>query len=134
MRATRIVTSFVMRDGKILILRRSGKVRSMKGLWAGVSGIIEGDEEPLERARTEIREELGMTQETITLLRAGKTMVIGSPEYGSRRWEVFPFLFGTRSAEVRLNWENSEYRWIEPGGLGGFDTVPGLDRVLACLL
>ena len=47
MQKTRIVTSFLTYNDKILILKRSEKVRSMKGLWSGISGIIENDEEPL---------------------------------------------------------------------------------------
>ena len=34
------------------------KVKSMKGLWAGISGIIEKNEEPLQRAKIEIFEEV----------------------------------------------------------------------------
>ena len=41
MSSTNIVTSFIKDDDKILILKRSSKVKSMKCLWAGVSGIIE---------------------------------------------------------------------------------------------
>jgi len=42
--STNIVTSFIKNDDKILILKRSDKVKSMKCLWAGVSGIIEKNE------------------------------------------------------------------------------------------
>ena len=45
MYSTKIVTSFIKDDEKLLILKRSNKVKTMKGLWAGVSGIIENDEE-----------------------------------------------------------------------------------------
>ena len=56
MHATKIVTSFIKDNKKILILKRSKKVKSMKGLWSGISGIIEKDEIPLERAKIEIFE------------------------------------------------------------------------------
>ena len=46
MHRTKIVTSFLKNSEKILLLKRSEKVKSMKNLWAGISGIIEGDEEP----------------------------------------------------------------------------------------
>ncbi len=54
MRATKIVTSFIKDEQKILILKRSDKVKTMKGLWAGISGIIEKNETPLARAKIEI--------------------------------------------------------------------------------
>jgi len=41
MRSTRIVTSFLTKNSSFLILKRSNKVKTMKGLWGGVSGIIE---------------------------------------------------------------------------------------------
>ena len=40
----------------------------MKGLWAGISGIIEKNEEPIKRARIEIFEEVGITEDKITLV------------------------------------------------------------------
>jgi len=51
MSSTRIVTSFIKNKDRFLILKRSNKVRSMKGLWSGVSGIIENNEKPVDRAK-----------------------------------------------------------------------------------
>ena len=41
----------------------------MKGLWAGISGIIEGNEEPLQRAKIEIFEEIGLEEDCLGLLK-----------------------------------------------------------------
>jgi len=69
--STNIVTSFIKNDDKILILKRSDKVKSMKCLWAGVSGIIEkNDTTPLERAKIEIFEETGINEKEIELLKS----------------------------------------------------------------
>ena len=51
MRYTNIVTSFLKNKEQILILKRSQNVKSMKGLWGGVSGVIENNENPLQRAK-----------------------------------------------------------------------------------
>ena len=48
MRSTKIVTSFIKHNERLLILKRSDEVKTMKGLWAGISGIIERNEEPLQ--------------------------------------------------------------------------------------
>lgn len=72
MRTTKIVTSFISNNEKFLILKRSDKVKTMKGLWAGVSGIIEKKEEPLSRAKIEIFEELGITEDKIKLIKSAK--------------------------------------------------------------
>jgi len=134
MRSTKIVTAFIRDGRKFLILRRSSRVRSMRGLWAGVSGIIENDEEPLSRAKIEIFEELGITEDRITLVRTAKKMRITSPQYKNHEWEVFPFLFSARNPEITLNWENSEYRWATAGEIARHKTVPSLDKVLLSLL
>jgi len=66
MRSTRIITAFIKNNNKILILKRSDKVRSMKGLWSGVSGIIENNEIPINRAKIEIFEEVGIRKSKIS--------------------------------------------------------------------
>ena len=132
MRSTRIVTSFIKNNNKILILKRSTNVKSMKGLWSGVSGIIENNEKPLDRAKIEIFEEVGM--EKINLLKKIEKMIISSPQYENHQWEVFSFLFETEKTEVKLNWENSEFRWINTDELKNYETVPSLDKILINLL
>ncbi len=134
MRSTKIVTSFIRADGKLLILKRSDKVKSMKGLWAGVSGIIEKNEEPLKRAKIEIFEEIGITEDKITLVKASKEMKVNSPQYENHEWEIFPFLFETENPIIKLNWENSEYKWINSNELEEYEIVPSLQKVLFNLL
>ena len=134
MRSTKIVTSFIKDNEKLLILKRSDKVKSMKGLWAGISGIIEKDEEPLKRARIEIFEEVGITEDKITLVRSAKEMRINSPQYENHEWEIFPFLFEVKNPIIKLNWENSEFKWINKEELKNYDTVPSLQKVLFNLL
>ena len=134
MHKTKIVTSFIKNSEKILILKRSEEVKSMKSLWAGISGIIENKEEPIKRAEIEIFEEVGMKKSDIRLIKAGEKILIESPQYENHQWEVYPFLFSTTNIEIKLNWENSDSKWINTGELNNFTTVPSLDKVLARLL
>lgn len=134
MKSTKIVTSFLTQDGKYLILKRSNKVRTMKDLWAGISGIIEGNEDPLYRAKKEIHEETNITEDQITLIRTAIQMRTDSPQYENHEWLIFPFLFSVDNPRIKLNWENSEYQWITPTDLTKFETVPSLEKVLASLL
>ncbi|MBT7824409.1 MAG: NUDIX domain-containing protein [Thaumarchaeota archaeon] len=133
MRKTKIVTTFLTNSGKILLLKRSQKVKSMKNLWAGISGIIEGNEQPLERAKIEVYEEVGIKESNIELIKEGKIILIESPQYENHQWEVYPFLFSCNNIEIKLNWENSESKWINVNELNEFKTVPSLDRVLTRL-
>mgnify|MGYP001402304145 CR=1 FL=1 len=134
MHTTKIVTSFLKNSEKILLLKRSEKVKTMKNLWAGISGIIEGDEEPLARAEIEVFEEVGMEKSKISLLKQGEVILIESPQYTNHQWEVYPFLFSTKDREIKLNWENSDSKWISVEELNNFSTVPSLDKVLTRLL
>ena len=134
MRSTKIVTSFIKDNEKLLILKRSDKVKSMKGLWAGISGIIEKNEEPLKRAKIEILEEVGIIEDRITLVRSVEEMRINSPQYENHEWEIFPFLFEAKNPIIKLNWENSEFKWINVEELKNYETVPSLQKVLFNLL
>ena len=133
MHKTKIVTTFLTNSDKILLLKRSQKVKSMKNLWAGISGIIEGDEKPVKRAKIEVYEEVGIDESEIKLIKEGKVVLIESPQYENHQWEVYPFLFSCNDRQVKLNWENSDSKWINVNELKDFTTVPSLDRVLTRL-
>lgn len=133
--STNIVTSFIKNNDKILILKRSNKVKSMKCLWAGVSGIIEKDDiTPLARAKIEIFEETGIDEREIELLKSIEQMKIESAQYKNHEWNIFPFLFKTKNPEIKLNWENSDFNWIEPNEIKNYETVPKLEKILFSLL
>ena len=134
MRSTKIVTSFIKNKSKLLILKRSDKVRSMKGLWSGVSGIIEKGETPINRAKIEIFEEIGIKEDKITLVKSIEKMKISSPQYENHEWEIFSFLFETKETKIKLNWENSDFKWINKNELKNYQTVPSLDKILFNLL
>jgi len=127
-----VVTSFLTDDGKVLLLRRSEKVATHRGKWAAVSGYLEGSEDPLQRAQIEIQEELGLSLEQVSLVRAGEVLR-AYDEPTKTVWIVHPFLFKTWSRTIKLDWESTEYRWVDPNELGSYDTVPKLketfDRV-----
>jgi len=107
----------------------------MKNLWAGISGIIEkGDLSPLSRAEIEIFEETGIKLEQINLLKESQQMKIISAQYKNHVWNIFPFLFKVENPEIKLNWENSEFEWINPSNIVNYKTVPSLDKILFNLL
>jgi len=135
MRETSVVTSFLLRTGpdgldEVLILRRSGRVRTYKGRWAGVSGYLEGGPEAAEeQARREIQEETSLAD--VELLRAGEPFTFDDPELDTR-WTVHPFLFRVRpGAAIAIDWEHTELRWVRPRSLGRHRTVPRLKESLA---
>jgi translation initiation factor 2B subunit (eIF-2B alpha/beta/delta family)/ADP-ribose pyrophosphatase YjhB (NUDIX family) len=124
-----VVSSFLTADQTILLLRRSTKVGSYTGKWSAVSGYIEGNEQPLTRAVTEIREEVGFSAEQIKLLRIGET-VRAYDEANDTVWIIHPFLFEAKSKAIKLDWENIDYRWVAPSELTSYSTVPKLREAL----
>ena len=135
MRYTNIVTSIIKYQEKILLLKRSNKVKTMKNVWSGVSGIIENDDEsPLSRAKIEIFEETGIIEKNIELLKSNPQSKIDSPQYKNHTWNIFPFMFKVETPEIKLNWENSEFVWIDPNDIIDYKTVPALKQILFDLL
>ena len=107
----------------------------MKNLWAGISGIIEKDDlSPLSRAEIKIFEETGIKREQTNLLKESQQMKIISTQYKNHVWNIFPFLFKVENPEIKLNWENSEFEWINPSNIANYKTVPSLDKILLNLL
>ncbi|MCX8173199.1 MAG: NUDIX domain-containing protein [Thermoplasmata archaeon] len=119
-----VVSAFIRKQGKILLLKRSDSVGTFRGMWATVSGYIEGDETPLFRARKEILEEIGIKRPKF--LKAGRIVLARS---GNRVFAVHPFLFET-DGEISLDWEHTEYRWIAVEEINHYNTVPKLTEAL----
>jgi translation initiation factor 2B subunit (eIF-2B alpha/beta/delta family)/ADP-ribose pyrophosphatase YjhB (NUDIX family) len=104
-------------------------VGSYQGKWSAVSGYLEGSEEPLTRAVTEIREELSLSSEQINLVRIGGT-VRAFDEAIATVWVIHPFLFEATSKSIILDWENTDYKWVNPAELASYETVPKLREAL----
>lgn len=105
----------------------------MGGLWACVSGVVEGGEAAADRAAAEIEEEAGIGRGGASLVRPGRPLRVDDPAGGRHAragWEIFPFLFEARTGRVELNWENTAYRWARRADIGGYAAVPRLEDVI----
>ncbi|MFB5600452.1 MAG: NUDIX domain-containing protein [Nitrososphaeraceae archaeon] len=127
-----VVTVFLINANKILLLKRSNNVKTMRNKWAGISGFIE-NEDSLTCAYREIYEETGIEKNSIKLIRKGKIISL-HPYENSIKLNIHPYLFLSMTKIIKLNWENSEYRWINPDEIICFDSVPKLDKVLCSVL
>lgn len=125
------VVTAILRDarGHILLLRRSEKVGSFRGFWAGVSGFLEASS-PLEQALIEIGEETSLSRSDVRLEREGNRVYARD---GARMFVVHPFLFATSRTDIRIDWEHTEFTWVPPSDVPKYRTVPGMDRVFATL-
>lgn len=131
---TEVVTCFLLRRApqpQVLLVRRSGRVGTYQGRWAGVSGYAEG--QPAVQCYRELEEEVGLSREQARLLCRGMPLPVDDLASG-RRWLVHPFLFAVPAAcAPRLDWEHTEARWVELDDVAAYATVPGLTAALAAV-
>ncbi len=127
-----VVTCFLESDNKILLLRRSGRVGTYQGQWAGVSGYIETT--PDEQAYIEIKEETGLERKDVKLVHKGKPLEVLDVKVKTK-WIVHPFLFQVKNPDkIKLDWEQQESKWIDPGEFDNYITVPKLKEALAAVM
>lgn len=98
---------YVQRDGKILVLKRSGG--EVTGGWYIPGGAHEAGEDLEETARRELYEESGLVPDgQLTLIGLVRMRV-----YGTDTIQV-SYACNCSAGEVALSNEHSEARWIEP--------------------
>jgi 8-oxo-dGTP diphosphatase len=115
----------------VLLVKRSERVRTYRGAWAGVSGYLEPGVTPLEQAYTEIREETGLGRDAVRLLNEGKPLPVEDRAQGLS-WVVHPFLFALDDpAALRTDWEATDHTWVRPDDLASYATVPMLTEAFA---
>ena len=130
----KVVNSFLMHNGKLLILKRSQQVGTQRGKWSGVSGYLE-ESSALDQAYKEISEETGLQKADLTMQYAGDPIDIPDSQKDGVYWRVYPFLFIVTSPEkVVLDWEHDEMRWVDPSEVKNYDTVPDLCRVMKSVM
>ncbi len=132
---TEVVTAFLLRTDRgkdeIFLVRRSQRVRTYRGAWAGVSGYVEQGVTPLDQVYTELAEEASLPREAVRLLRTGEPLPVRDEALG-QSWIVHPFLFAVAEPDrIQTDWEATEHRWAAPDELSSLPTVPMLAEALA---
>lgn len=123
-----VVTCIIENDNKLLILKRSEKMKSFRHRWSGISGYLENNEDLLSRALIEIYEETKIKKENITLRKILNQCLI---EIENNRIIIIqPFFFSSKTNIISLNWENCDYKWIKEDQVKNYNTVPKLTYML----
>ncbi len=133
LRPTHVVTSFLFQENqkepRILVVKRSERVGSYNGKWAGISGFVEPGVSPDEQAYTEIREETTLQGDQIRMLRRGTVVEYSDAEL-NRHFYIHPFLVEVFNPEqIKTDWEAVDMQWIDPAELSKYETVPKLQEV-----
>jgi len=129
-----VLTCFVRFEDKILLLKRSDRVRTHKGKWHTVAGYIDEPKPIREKALEELHEELGIYEHNILQCKMGSPYEFFDPDE-QKSWLVHPVLVELKQKpDIKLDWEHTEFKWISPDKLTTYDTVPKLDESLKRVL
>jgi ADP-ribose pyrophosphatase YjhB (NUDIX family) len=123
------VSAAIMRDGKVLTVRRARK--PALNLYTMPGGVVEIGETLHEAVMREVREETGLEIWPVAL--AGYREAIQRDAQGKieRHFVILCFAARWRSGEVVLNDELDDARWLQPEELSGLRTTDGLAEIVA---
>lgn len=119
-------------QGKILLVQRSPEMRLYPNCWNGIAGFLDDDRSVEEKARQELREELGLGPEAIASIQQGPVLLQEAPEYG-KTWLVVTMLARLSAPEFTLDWEAQGAQWFEPVKIAKLELLPGYEAVFAAL-
>jgi 8-oxo-dGTP diphosphatase len=123
------VSAAIVRDGKILVVRRARA--PAHGLFSLPGGVVEVGETLKEAVMREVREETGMTIEPVALAGFREAIVRDTENRVERHFIILCFAARWRAGEVLLNEELDEARWLDPAELAGLPTTSGLAEIVA---
>lgn len=119
-----VLTIFVMYKGKLLLMKRSNKVGTYKGKWMTVAGYYDEPVPIRKKVEEELREETSVT--VYSKMTAFDELKIEDVKI-NKVWFIYNVLVEIDyEPEIILDWEHTEYQWIEPGRLEEYDIIPSL--------
>jgi len=125
-----VITVFVKFKNKILILKRSDKIRVYPNKWNAVAGYLDELKPVREKVLEEIKEELGINKNNIFTIHFGRPYEFTDSKV-NKTWIIHPVLVEFQEEpEIKLDWEHTDYRWIKPEELENFDIIPKLEESL----
>jgi ADP-ribose pyrophosphatase YjhB (NUDIX family) len=123
------VSAAVVRDGKILVVRRARPPAN--GLYTLPGGVVEAGETLEEAVAREVLEETSLTIAPVALAGFREAIARDRDERVERHFVILCFASRWLSGEPILNEELSEARWLDPAEISGLATTPGLADIVA---
>jgi len=123
------VSAAIIRDGKVLVVRRARK--PALSLYTLPGGAVELGETLHEAVTREVREETQLTIEPVAL--AGHREVITRDAHSKveRHFVILCFAARWIAGEPVLNEELDDAQWLKPAALSGLKTTDGLAEIVA---
>jgi ADP-ribose pyrophosphatase YjhB (NUDIX family) len=123
------VSAAILRDGKVLIVRRARK--PALGVYTLPGGVVEAGETLEDAVRREVREETALDIEPVALAGHREVIIRDAQARTERHFVILCFASRWLSGEPQLNAELDEARWIDPQELAGLKTTEGLAEIVA---
>lgn len=123
------VSAAILRDGKVLVVRRARK--PALNLYTMPGGVVEAGETLFEAAAREVREETALEIEPVALAGHREAVMRDAQGRVERHFVILCFAARWLSGEPVLNEELDDARWILPAELSGLRTTEGLAEIVA---
>lgn len=126
------VSAAIIRDGKVLVVRRARN--PALGIYTLPGGGVETGETLMQAVTREVREETSMDIEPVAL--AGHREAIARDAQGrvERHFVILCFAARWLSGEPVLNEELDDARWLAPAALSSLRTTEGLAEIVAAAI
>ena len=122
------VSAAIIRDGKVLIVRRARPPAS--GLYTLPGGGVEVGGNLVQAVVREVQEETGLAVEPVALAGYREAIVRDGVDRVERHFVILPFAARWIAGEPVLNEELSDAMWLHPSELAGLTTTPGLAEII----
>jgi ADP-ribose pyrophosphatase YjhB (NUDIX family) len=126
------VSAAIIRDGKVLVVRRARPPAFDRFTLPG--GVVESGETIAEAAMREVMEETGLAIEPVGLAGHREVIMRDGEGRAERHFVILCFAARWRSGEPVLNDELAEARWVEPAEVADLKTTDGLAEIVAAAL
>jgi 8-oxo-dGTP diphosphatase len=123
------VSAAIIRDGKVLIVRRTRPPAG--GLYTLPGGGVEVGETLIEAVVREVREETALTIEPVALAGYREAITRDGDGRIERHFVILPFAARWIAGEPMLNDELSEAMWLDPSEIAGLNATAGLAEIIA---
>ena len=123
------VSAAIIRDGKVLIVRRARPPAS--GVYTLPGGGVEVGESLTEAVAREVMEETALAVEPVALAGYREAIMRDRDGRVERHFVILPFAARWLAGEPVLNEELSEAAWRHPSELTGLKTTQGLAEIVA---